>query len=46
MIAKNFMLPQFPYVASVLDPLDSTYDEINKLIGHFINAGTTNPCTK
>ena len=40
------MLPQFTYIASVLDPSDSTYDETNKIIGHFINTGTTNPCTK
>ena len=46
MIAKTFLLPQFTYIALVLDPSDSTYDEINKLIGHFIDTGTTNPCTK
>ena len=40
------MLRQFIYIASVLDPSDSTYDEINKLIGLSINIGTTNPCTK
>ena len=40
------MLPQFNYIASVLDPSASTYDEINKIIGLFINTGTTNPCTK
>ena len=40
------MLPQFTYIASVLDPSDSTYDEINKIIGLFINTGTTKPCTK
>ena len=40
------MLPQFTYIASVLDPSDSTYDAINKIIGLFINTGTTKPCTK
>ena len=45
-IAKTFMLPQFTYIASVLDLSDSTYDEITKIIGLFINTGTTNPCTR
>ena len=39
------MLPQFTYIASVLDPTNSTYDEINKIIGLFINTGTSKPCT-
>ena len=45
-IAKTFMLPQFTYIASVLDPTTSTYDEINRIIGLFINTGTTKPITK
>ena len=45
-IAKTFMLPQFTYIASALDPSDSAYDVIDKVIGLFINTGTTNPCTK
>ena len=40
------MLPQFTYIASVLDPANSTYDEINKIIGLFINTGTSKPCTQ
>ena len=44
-IAKTFMLPQFTYIASVLDLTNSTYDEINKIIGLFINTGTSKPCT-
>ena len=40
------MLPQFTYIASVLDPKSSTYDEINRIIGLFINTGTTKPITK
>ena len=40
------MSPQFTYIASVLDPTTSTYDEMNRMIGLFINTGTTKPCTK
>ena len=40
------MLPQFTYIALLLDPTASTYDEINGIIGLFINKGTTKPCTK
>ena len=40
------MLPQLTYIASVLDPANSTYDEINKIIGLFINTGTSKPCTQ
>ena len=40
------MLPQFTYIASVLDPANSTYDEINRIIGCFINTGTSKPCTQ
>ena len=37
-IAKTFLFPQFIYVASVMEPNDSTYETINKMIGSFINA--------
>ena len=30
----------------MLEPSTSTYDEINRIIGLFINTGTTKPCTK
>ena len=40
-IAKTFLLPQFIYVASVLDPNDSTYETINKMIRSFVNTGST-----
>ena len=45
-ITKTFTLPQFTYIASVLDPTTSTYDEINRIIGLFINTGTTKPINK
>ena len=41
MIAKTFLLPQFIYIALVLDPSDKTYETINCFINNFINTGTT-----
>ena len=38
-IAETFLLPQFTYVASVLDPSPSTYDTINKMMRSFVNTG-------
>ena len=40
-IAKTFFLPQFTYVASVLDPSTSTYDTINRMLRSFVNTGST-----
>ena len=40
-IAKMFLLPQFTYVASVLDPSASTYDTINRILRSFVNTGST-----
>ena len=45
-IAKTFLLPQFTYVASVLDPSPSTYDTINKMMRSFVNTGSTLPLGK
>ena len=39
--AKTFLPPKFIYVASVLDPSDSTYEKINKIICSFVNTGST-----
>ena len=35
------MLPQFIYVASVLDPDKSTYENNNKMTDSFVNTGST-----
>ena len=40
-IAKTFLLPQFTYIASVLDPSPSTYDTINKMMRSFVNTGSS-----
>ena len=40
-IAKTFLLPQFTYAASVLDPSASTYDTINRMLRSFVNTGST-----
>ena len=40
-IAKTFLLPQFIYVASVLDPSEGIYDTINMFIRSFVNTGST-----
>ena len=40
-IAKVFLLPQFVYIASVLDPDDKTYEQINRYIRTFVNTGST-----
>ena len=45
-IAKAFILPQFTYIVSVLDPIDKTYETINRFIRNFINTGTTKPSTR
>ena len=45
-IAKTFLLPQFTYVASVLDPNPNTYDVINKMLRNFVNTGSTIPLGK
>ena len=45
-IAKTFLLPQFTYVASVLDPSPHTYDVINKMLRSFVNTGSTIPLGK
>ena len=37
-IPKNFLIPKFIYVVLVLD---STYENINKMIPSFINTGST-----
>ena len=44
-IAKTFLLPQFTYIASVLDPTDKTYETINNFNRNYINTGTTKPST-
>ena len=41
MIVKTFLLLQFIYVASVLNPNEITYETINKIIGSFVNIGST-----
>ena len=46
MIAKTFLLPQFTYTTSVLDPSDKTYNTINRFIRNFVNTGTTKRSTK
>ena len=40
-IAKTFLLPQFIYVASVLDLNNSTYANIDKMICSLVNTGST-----
>ena len=40
-IANIFLLPQFTYVASVLDPSASTYDNIKRMLRSFVNTGST-----
>ena len=46
MIAKTFLLPQFTYIALVLDPNAKTYETINRFIRNFINTGTTKHSTR
>ena len=45
-IAKTFLLPQFTYVASVLDPSPNTYETIYKMIRSFVTTGSTTPLGK
>ena len=45
-IAKTFLLPQFTYVASVMDPSPNTYEVINKMLRSFVNTGSTIPLGK
>ena len=45
-IAKTFLLPQFTYSASVLDPSYKTYENISHFIGNFIDTGTTKLSTR
>ena len=40
-IAETFLLPQFTYVASVLDPSPSAYDTINRMLRSFVNTGSS-----
>ena len=40
-IAKVFLLPQFVYIATVLDPSEGTYEQINRYIRNFVNTGST-----
>ena len=40
-IAKTFLLPQFTYIASVLDPWTRTYDTINRMLRSCVNSGST-----
>ena len=40
-IAKVFLLPQFVHIASVLDPSEGTYEQINRYIRNFVNTGST-----
>ena len=42
-IAKTFLLPQFTYIALVLDPSDKSYKTINNFIRNFVNTSTTRP---
>ena len=39
-IAKSILLPQYTYIASVLDPPENEYNYINKSIVNFINTGS------
>ena len=38
---KTFLVPQFTYVAMVLDPSTNTYDIINRMLRSFVNTGST-----
>ena len=38
---KFILLPQFTYVASVVDPSTSTYDTINRMLRSFVNTEST-----
>lgn len=40
-IAKNFLLPQFTYLASVVDLDDKMYENINRCLCNFGNTGST-----
>ena len=40
-IAKVFLLPQFVYIASVLDPSEGTYEQINRHIHNFVKTRST-----
>ena len=40
-ITKVFLFPQFVYNASVLDPSEGTYEQINRYIRNFVNSGST-----
>ena len=40
-ITKTFFLPQFTYIASVLDPCTSTYGTINRMLRSFVNTDST-----
>ena len=39
--SQAFLLPQFVYIASVLDPNEGTYEQINRFIRNFVNTGST-----
>lgn len=39
-VAKSILIPQYTYIASVLDPPDDEYNHINNLIRNFINNGS------
>ena len=38
-IAKTFLLPQFTYMVSLLDPNVKMYETINRFIRNFVNRG-------
>ena len=38
-IDKTFLLPQFIYIASILDPNEINYENVNKMIRSFVNTG-------
>ena len=45
-ITKTFLLHQFTYIASLLDPSYKTFETINHLIQNFVDTGTTKPSTR
>ena len=34
-------MPQFVYIASVLDPNEGTYEQMNRFVRNFVNTGST-----